>query len=177
MAKASFTLPDGTTVIVEGNPEEIRKIMSLHQPSQKEAKELETSPKRGRVKKRESTSETNEPDLPGLVATTKSSKEFDEIETNILDRSSVVDRLLLPLYVAHEYVSEHLGFTSGEITKYLSQFGVNIAQPNVARNLSSSASRYVIGDTLRVKGKATHYRISRKGLAYIKSVIQGKSDE
>jgi hypothetical protein len=177
MAKASMTLPDGTTVIVKGSPEEIQRIISLHRPVQKEVKEPEGFDKKKRTTRKESVSGKDVPDLPALVSTTKSCKEFDQIEANILDRSSVVDRLLLPLYIAHEYVSENLGLTSGEITKYLSQFSVNIAQPNVAKNLSSTASRYVIGYTLRVKGKATRYRISRKGLAYIKSVIKGKSFE
>ncbi len=177
MAKASLTLPDGTRVIVEGSPEEIQKIISLHRPASSEVEQ--TKPRiKGRIrKKKEKVSEKGEVDLQSLVNTTKSSKEFDQIETNILDRSSVVDRLLLPLYIAHEYVSEQLALTSGEIAKFLSQFGVHIAQPNIAKNLSSTASRYVIGDTIREKGKPVRYRISRKGLAYMKTVIKGKSDE
>lgn len=177
MAKASMTLPDGTTVVVEGSSEEIQKIISPHRPAQMEAKETPPPNKEKHIKKKISRSESGEPDLAALINTTKTCREFDSIEANVLDRSSVVDRLLLPLYIAHEYVSEHLALTSGDITRYLSQFSVNIAQPNVAKNLSSSASRYVIGDTIRVKGKATRYRISRKGLSYIKSVIKGKADE
>lgn len=172
-----MTLPDGTTVIVEGSPEEIQKIISLHRPIQKEAKESEVTTKKEQTKKKVVVSEKSEPDLPALINTTKSCREFDQIEANILDRSSIVDRLLLPLYISHEYVSEHLRLTSGDITKYLSQFGVNIAQPNVANYLSSTASRYVIADSIRERGKPTRYRISRKGLAYLKTVIKGKSDE
>jgi hypothetical protein len=177
MAKASLTLPDGTTVQIDGSPDEIQKIISLHRPPQKEAKELVSTFKKEQATKKETPVEKHELNLSSLVNTTKSCEEFDQIETNILDRSSVVDRLLLPLYVAHEYISEHLSLTSGDITKYLSQFSVNIAQPNIAKNLSSTASRYVIGDSIREKGRATRYRISRKGLAYLKSVIKGKTDE
>lgn len=32
MAKASLTLPDGTTVLIEGSADEIQKIISLHRP-------------------------------------------------------------------------------------------------------------------------------------------------
>ena len=177
MAKASLTLPDGTRVIVEGSPEEIQKIISLHRPTPTEVEETKPTSKRHIQNKKEKVSGKEETDLPSLVNAAKSCKEFDQIEANILDRSSVVDRLLLPLYIAHEYVSEQLALTSGEIAKFLSQFSVNIAQPNIAKNLSSTASRYVIGDTIREKGKPVRYRISRKGLTYLKSVIKGKSDE
>jgi hypothetical protein len=177
MAKASLTLPDGTTVIIEGNPEEIQKIISLHRPLSKDAEEIKQPAKKQRTTTKMKVSEKEETDLQSLVNTTKTCKEFDEIETRILDRSSVVDRLLLPLYIAHEHVSEHLTLTSGDIAKFLSQFGVNIAQPNIAKNLSSTASRYVIGDTMREKGKPVRYRLSRKGSAYLKTVLKGKSDE
>jgi len=36
MAKSTIKLPDGTIITVDGNPEEIKKILYLYHPSQKE---------------------------------------------------------------------------------------------------------------------------------------------
>jgi hypothetical protein len=112
--------------------------------------------------------------LPDLVNQARSSDEFKLIETNILDRTCLVNRILLPLYVASKTKSEHSSLTSGQISKFLSQLGVNIAQPNVASTLSSTALKYVIGDKIRKKGLAVRYRLSRRGMQYLTVVIKGK---
>ena len=39
MAKASLTLHDGTTVLIEGSPEEIEKIIAPHRSSEYEKRE------------------------------------------------------------------------------------------------------------------------------------------
>jgi hypothetical protein len=176
MAKASLTLPDGTTVLIEGNPEEINKIIALHRPP--EPAQGKVGRKKTRVKKiPTSGGPKGEIDLPDLVNIAKSSDDYELIETNILDRSSLVDRILLPLYIANKHVSEHSSMTSGDISKFLSQFGVNIAQPNVAKTLSSTALKYVIGDKIRKKGQAVRYRLSRRGNQYINAVIKGKPND
>lgn len=177
MAKASLTLPDGTTVLIEGSPEEIKKIISLHRPQEYEEGE-EVGRKKTRVKKRPTSGRPEgEIDLSDLVNIAKSSGDFELIERNILDRSSLVDRILLPLYIANKHVSEHSSLTSGDISKFLSQFSVNIAQPNVAKTLSSTALKYVIGDKIRKKGQAVRYRLSRRGNQYINAVIKGKPND
>jgi hypothetical protein len=174
MAKASMTLTDGTTVIIEGSPDEIKKIIALHQTSQPEIKEKSAGKRRS--KKGVSSEGGGDLDLPGLVNQAKSSDDFELIETNILDRTSLVDRILLPLYIASKHMSEHASLTSGDISKFLSQLGVSIAQPNVARTLSSSALKYVIGDKIRRQGQAVRYRLSRRGMQYLTAVIRGKSN-
>jgi hypothetical protein len=175
MAKASMTLPDGTTVIIEGSPDEIKKIIGTRQVGQPEIKE---KPERRRRSKKQVLSAAGDGvDLPELVNQAKSSDDFELIETNILDRTSLVDRILLPLYVASKHISEHTSLTSGEISKFLSQLGVNIAQPNVARTLSSTALKYVIGDKIRRQGQAVRYRLSRRGMQYLTAVIKGKSND
>lgn len=173
MAKASMTLPDGTTVIIEGSPDEITKIIATRQTTQSELKEKPE--RKRRTKKQVTVASDDGVDLPELVNQAKSSGDFELIETNILDRTSLVDRILLPLYVAAKHISEHTNLTSGEISKFLSQLGVNIAQPNVAKTLSSTALKYVIGDKIRKKGQAVRYRLSRRGMQYLSAVIKGKS--
>lgn len=177
MAKASLTLPDGTTVLIEGSPDEIQKIISLHRPPEHEEK-VKVSKKKTITKKiAKGDDPEGELDLSELVNVAKAADDFELIEKNILDRSSLVDRILLPLYIAHEHVSEHSSLTSGDISKFLSQLGVNIAQPNVAKTLSSTALKYVIGDKMRKKGQVVRYRLSRRGYQYITAVIQGKPND
>lgn len=177
MAKASLTLPDGTTVLVEGSAEEIQKIISLHRP------QISTPPQNiGKQIQREDVktekkSVADKLDIAAVVNALKSSEEFELIERNILDRTSGVDRILLPMYVVHKYFEDKFPMTSGEIFKTLSQLGITIFQSNVANTLSSSASKYVMGDKIRVKGQAVRYRLSRRGIQYISTVIRGQVNE
>lgn len=178
MAKASLKLPDGTTVLVEGSVEEIQKIVSLYRPQtgaapqNREKKHAQTS-----SQKLTGESHTDKLDISSIVNALKTSDEIELIEENILDRTSVVDRILLPLYIVHKFFEDKLPMTSGEISKTLSQMGITIFQSNVAKTLSSTASKYVIGDKVRVKGQAVRYRLSRRGVQYISAVIKGKADE
>jgi hypothetical protein len=175
MAKASMILPDGTTVIIEGSPDEIKKIIALRQVPQPG---IEEKPQRKRRAAKAVSRPADEGvNLPNLVNQAKSSDEFELIESNILDRTSLVDRILLPMYVAAKHISGHTSLTSGDISKFLSELGVNIAQPNVARTLSSTALKYVIGDKIRKKGQAVRYRLSRRGMQYVSAVIRGKSND
>ena len=175
MAKATLTLANGTVVTIEGETDEIQKLLSSYgaKPEERTSKEIKPP-----LQKEQNDSSTDDGvNLSILVNTYKSSEEAEQIESNILDRSSVVDRILLPLYLAHNYLGENIALTSGEIAKFLSQLSINIFQPNIARALSTSASKYVIGDKVRKKGQAVKYRLSRRGLLYLKSVIKGNSDE
>ena len=177
MAKASLTLPDGTTVLIEGSPEEIERIIAPHRPSGHK-KRVKTERKKTSAKKPSKDGRPEgEIDLPNLVNLAKSSDEFELIESNILDRSSLVDRILLPLYVANKHVSEQSSLTSGDISKFLSQLGVNIAQSNVANTLSSAALKYVMCDKIRRKGQVVRYRLSRRGNQYMNAVIKGKPSD
>ncbi len=175
MAKATLTLPDGTTVTIDGSPDEIKRILTLHKNQQTEVKKS-----RGHKSKAKPTTQATSDkgiDLQELINLAKSSDDFELIEKNVLDRTSLVDRILLPLYVAAEHISEQQKLTTGDISKFLSQLGVNIAQPNVAKTLSSTALRYVIGDKIRKKGQAVGYRLSRKGTQYLTAVIKGTSND
>lgn len=169
MAKASLILPDGTKVDIEGNPEEIKKILSMHNLDGQKPKQ-----EKRRGKTESSAAGVN---LAEIVNKIKSCKEADLIEKNILDRNGQVDRILLPLYIVYTYFPGSLGLTSGEISKILSQLNICIQTPNISKTLSSKASKYVLGDKIRKKGQPVRYRISRKGLRYIGSVIKGKTDE
>ncbi len=176
MAKASMKLSDGTTVVVEGSVEEIQKILALHRPSETSEFKAGEIKKAGTRKPKHQDKPSEAIDLTALINVAKEAEEFGLIEKNILERSSQVDRILIPLYFAHKHNPE-TALTSGEISKFLAEFGVNVAQPNVAKTLSTIAVKYVKGDKLRKQGQAVRYRLSGPGNQYITVVIQGKSNE
>ena len=169
MARASFVLPDGTKVEVDGSPEEIKRILNTRSlPEQNvmsEAPSAESKPSSPVI------------NLAEIVNKIKSCKEAELIERNILDRTSQVDKILMSLYIIHLYFPRIPGLSTGDIAKILSQFGIGILVSNISHTLSSSASKYVLGDRIRKKGQVVFYRISRKGSSYIGSVIKGKSNE
>lgn len=115
-------------------------------------------------------------DIMAIIAQIKNSEEADIIAERILDRTSAVDRILLPLYIVHEYMGNAFGLTSGEISGITRDLGTPISMANVAHAFSSSASRYVVGDKVRKKGVPVRYKLSRKGLSYIKSIISSATN-
>lgn len=181
MPKATIELSNGTLVTIEGTTEEVSKLLQIYE-NKKSSKGKETSktpPERKRQSKPPSSGNskskdgsTDTPDLSAIVNSVKDSSEAEIIENQILDRTSQVDRILLPLYIIHEYHENEHGLTSGEISKILTELGIPISQPNTSTNLSKTASRYVIGDKVRVKGHPVRYKLSRRGLLYMKKVLE-----
>ena len=189
MAKAGLTLPNGTIVQIEGTVEEVQALLAHYGSGAMPAPTptpRKTAP--GRPKRRpkaaskawpsaeEKTAGTT-PNLAEIVNFTKTCDEAEGIEAQILDRTSVVYRTLLPLYIVHEHLANGFGLTSGEVSKITTDLGVPISQPNASTTLSGTGSKYVIGDKVRKKGQAVRYKLSRRGLKYMKAVIAGKSDE
>jgi hypothetical protein len=186
MAKASLTLANGTVITLEGTPEEVHRLLQLYSEGRAETspKAGATSPKAGARSKRATSprptaaaTKTSAPDLTAIVNLVKECKEADEIETNILNRASVVDRVLLPLYVVKNHMKSSEGLTSGEIARITRELGVPISQPNVSTALSGTASKYVMGDKVRRKGHTVRYRVSRRGEQYLSGVIGGEASE
>lgn len=173
MAKASLTLSNGTTVQVEGSVEEVQKLLQFY--GGKSAHSDFKEPTKSGLEK--AAIKESSVDLAKIVNLAKDCEEADKIETQILDRSSQVDRTLLPLYVVHEHLNSAFGLTSGEISKITANLGIPISQSNVSHTLSGTASRYVIGDTVKTKGQPVRYRLSRRGVKYVKAVLEGVEGE
>lgn len=93
-----------------------------------------------------------------------------------MDRPAQVNRTLLPLYIVHEHLDNAFGLTSGEVTKVTTNLGIPISQPNASRTLSGTAAKYVIGDKVKIKGQAVRYKLSRRGIQYMKQVLAGKAN-
>lgn len=178
MAKATIKLPSGTIVTLEGTPEEVHRLLLLHSGGTPTPTSTIQKGKKKPTKISPMSVESSDdtPDLNELVNFVKNCEEAEAIEKNVLDRTSQVDRTLLPLYVVHAYKGNRFGLTSGEISKVTSELGVRVTQPNASTTLSTTASRYVMGDKVRKPGQPVRYRLSRRGVQYMKAVIIGRSD-
>lgn len=171
MTKASLKLPNGTEVQIEGSPEEVHQLLSFYAGDA-------AKPKPKSSKKPEQEAEkvvSDELDLSDVVNLVKECDEAEKIESQILDRSSQVDRTLLPMYIVHEYLDNNFGLTSGEISKITGDLGIPLSQPNASTTLSGTASRYVKGDKVKKKGQVVRYKLIRRGVQYMKGVIEGDS--
>ena len=176
MAKASLELRNGTVVTLEGTPEEVKHLLELYggekgggrTPRTRKARKPKT---RTTVRTDSKDDSTGKPDLNQIVTLVKNCDEAETIEKHILDRAAQVDRTLLPLYIAYEYLDNAFGLTSGEVNKITKDLGIPISQPAASRTLSGTASNYVIGDKVKIKGQAVRYKLSRRGLQYVKGVL------
>ncbi|MBN1652197.1 MAG: hypothetical protein JXA30_00310 [Deltaproteobacteria bacterium] len=185
MVKASLKLANGTQVTLEGEPTEVQKLLQLYNetsystPATRKQEDSTKKPKRkaGKGKHIDADETAKEIPVADIVNAIKGCDEAESIEANILDRVSQVDRVLLPLYVAHEHIDERLTLTSGEVATVLSDLRVPLAQPNVSRTLSVMASKYVMGDKARKGGRTVRYKLNRRGISYINSVIAGDGNE
>jgi hypothetical protein len=178
MAKATLKLASGAIVTLEGTPEEVKHLLAVYSGQSKPGRPA--APKRRPAKRAAAPNagadQEDAPDLNEIVNLVKNCEEAEAIEGNVLDRASQVDRVLLPLYIVHEHMGNRFGLTSGEVSKITTELGVRVTQPNASRTLADTASRYVMGDKARRKGQPVRYRLSRRGLHYIKSVIGGTGD-
>ncbi len=181
MAKASLTLPNGTVVEIEGSADEVKALLEFYGSGTASSKPVR---RKSSTRKRSSRSSTPRKttksegvDLTEIVNLVKSCDEAEDIELRILDKTSQVDRTLLPLYIVHEYMDNEHALSSGDINKVTTQLSVPVATPNASRTLSGTASKYVIGDSTRKRGATVRYKLNRRGVKYMKSVISGDSGE
>lgn len=187
MPKATLTLPNGTIVQVDGTTVEIQHLLDYYGGKATSGSDAPPIPKLHKRKVRSehrpdrlqhSSKGTGDTvDLAAIVNHVKNCDEAEGIEKHILDRSSQVDRTLLPLYVVHEHMGNASALSSGEISKVATDLGVPVSQPNASRTLSGTAAKYVIGDRVRKKGFPVRYKLSRRGLQYLQAVIKGKQRE
>lgn len=177
MAKARFATPKGTIVDIDGKPEEIQKFLVIYESTIHKDLVLDVKAKKEIKIKQKKTGTGSKDYILKIVNTIKDCDGAKAIEENIIDRNSQVDKVLLPLYIVHENMSNEVGLQSGEISKITGDLGIRIKQPNVSKILSETASRYVMGDKVRKARQPVKYKLNRKGLKYIKGVITGKEDE
>lgn len=177
MAKSTITLANGTVITVEGSPEEVAQVLKLYGEQNPFHKVLsgntlvKKTKKGGGVKSLETGEKEGQIDVLALVNATKDSDDYEQIEKKILDNASQVDRVLLPLFIAEQKFGASATLTSADIYKFLKEFGINMALPNVSKTLSSTAIKYVMTSSTRKQGSANSFRISRKGKQYIEQML------
>ena len=183
MIKASLSLPNGTVVEIEGSASEVKELLQYYGTKPSTAS---SSSSRRRTKRRSealdesrgsSASSDPTPNLAEIVNLVKTCDDAEKIEKTILDRSSQVDRTLLPLYIVHEHLNNSLGLSSGDINKITTDLGVPVSTPNASHTLSGTAAKYVIGDKVRRRGQSVRYKLSRRGIQYMQAVINGSLRE
>lgn len=173
MPKSTIKLPDGTIITIDGNPEEIRHILSIYSTEQTKffSKQKPSSPSKKKGSQKAVPNEDGVDLIMAILTSIKECDEASEIESNILDRISQIDRTLLPLYISKKYHDNKFSLTSGNISKILSDLGVPINITNISRILSGSARKYVVGDKVRKQGQPVKYLLTRRGVQYISGVI------
>lgn len=179
MATSKIVLPNGTIITIDGKPEEIKTVLSFYNHS---SKEIEPTKKKrnNSAKQRQSIKVSDDSGTDAVMEIVTSIKESDDaenIETNVLDRPSQIDRILLPLYINQKYLENRHFLTTGEIAKVLAELGVPISVPNVSNGMTTSASKYVVGDKARKKGQAVKYKLSRRGFQYMSAVVGGSGHD
>jgi hypothetical protein len=182
MAKVSLTLPTGAFANLEGTPEEITELFQFfggegpHTPKRIAPVRGKGAPKGQPHKPNPSGEEADQKlDLNEIITLAKDCDEAEAIEKQILDRAARVDRTLLGLYLVHEYLENAHGLTSGDVAKITRDLGISISQPNASTVLSGTASKYVIGDKVKVSGRPVRYKLSRRGVKYMKDVLAGNT--
>jgi hypothetical protein len=160
-------------VTVEGDPEEIDRVLQMYE-GRSGNRDVGAVPAARTRASREpaAVEEAQDVDLiPLLVNQIKSSESAEAIEKRILDERSQLNRILLPLYVVHTEMDNRYGLTSGEIAKITRELGVPLGQPDVSKILAGDASRYVLGDAARVRGRPVRYKLSRRGVQYVAAIL------
>ncbi len=173
MAKSIIKRPDGTHIEISGTPEEIKNILTVYSNSSwQHPKDDSAEGNRNRDKKKKGVEPTSSEDVViQIVKEIRDGDQSEKIESNILEQSSQVDRVLLPLYIAKKNIGE-VKMTSGDIYQILRQLGVKMSIPNISRTLSKAGSKYVIPHNRRKRGESGQYTIGLRGEKYITSLLE-----
>jgi hypothetical protein len=171
MPKATITRKSGATVTIDGTPTEVHKLLQLHDEDRPVSRGT-TSPKADT--EMEPTEATpNRDAIPQIVNMIRSCDDAERIEKQILDKSNVANRCLLPLYIVHQHFNNAFGLTTGQISAVTKELGVPVFQSNVAHTFAHAAGKFVMGSRTRKKGVAVEYRINRRGLQHLENAIKG----
>ena len=174
MPKASLTLENGTVVTIEGTASEVHELLSFY-GTERHILQLELAGPLGCYLGDERG--WNAENSPARYrCRVKACDEAENIESRILDQTDQLPRVLLPMYMVYEHMSNAHGLTSGQISKVTTQLGVPVKQPNVSKILAGAAAKYIIGDAVRKNGQAVRYKLSRRGHAYLKEIISGRKE-
>lgn len=173
MAKASFKIPNGANVSIVGTPKEIQEFLALYtgttEKSSPPTKEQHAK-NEGREISTEKKVKPEKADVEKIIQLAKTCKEADSIGKYILDQTNEANRVLVPLYIVHEYLDNAFALSTSQISEVTIGLGAKVSRQNALRAVKFSAPGHVI----KLSGKSPRYKIHRRGLAHVKSVIAGE---
>lgn len=170
MPKATFNLQDGTLVTIEGTVEELHNLLDFYGGSRikpegnEKTVEEKRFPTQRSLGKKEKPEEAN---LLEIISIARTCKEAEAIEKYVLLQTNEANRVLLPLFIIHEYLNNAFGLTTTEISRITIELGAKVGRQNSLRALKSSASGFVI----KQEGNPPRYIINMRGVAYVKILL------
>ena len=116
--------------------------------------------------------EENSVDVPTLVDAINESDKHENIEKNILNKPSQINRIILCLYYASEVLDPPC-LTTGDIEKITNQLGVKLSSQNAAKTIKAN-QKYFTADQVRKVGAIIKYKLNRKGISAYGHILNGE---
>jgi len=172
--KATLQLANGTKIEIDGEPDEVRGLLSWAAARVEPAAASPVLVKKPIAKSPVAAPVT---DVAGIttLAVVNRIKEDETLQWThpLLDSRDVTRRVLLPLYVASIIDAGAEGITSGFISRVYAELGIRMGVGNVSTELSGKSKKYVLADVVRRKGAPVHYKISRAGRTFFEEKRNG----
>lgn len=109
-----------------------------------------------------------------IVNKIKNCSEFEKIEKEILDKTALTGRILLPFYICYKYFSGQR-LSTGDIEKITDRLKAKIQTPNVSKTISNSLHKYLDGDFLPGRNqRMLVYKLTPRGAKYFESLLNPK---
>lgn len=179
MAKATLTLRSGTTVTIEGDVGEVERLLEVCDQPSGPKERGRPAPRRGERSSGQAHAherQTPRPKAHEIANATKECPEAEVIERHVLDAHNQLNRVLLPLYVVSQYLDGKYALTMPEISQATRDLAALVKGPNVAKVMRTVGGRFVMAEGGRGRGER-RFRISRRGIAHVKSVLKGRPEE
>jgi hypothetical protein len=90
-------------------------------------------------------------DIVEIVNKIKDSDNYNKLETNVLDETQNLPRILMCMHYANEY-KEGIYLTTGQVEAITDQLGVKITKSNAGSNIKSN-QKYFNNRNARMKGR------------------------
>ena|SRR5579862_103860 len=164
MPKATLTLGSGSIVTIEGTPEEVNRLLELHEAA--EPRRSGTAV-RSKASVRPSQNDAGIP-LHEIVNQVRDCDEAEIIEAKILDSRSQVHRALLPLYIVQNYFDDRFALAASDIAEVCKQLRVPVAHENVSKMLRGPASKFVMVES---EGPPKRFKINRRGAEHLATLL------
>jgi hypothetical protein len=179
MPTASVTLPDGSVIKVDGSVDEVERILRVYaenvgRAATPKSGSSKLAPRKSVPRKSESAETATEtPNYHEIVNKINDCEAAEAIAEKILDKKDVLNRVLLPLYIVHEYFDDKWGLSSGDVAKILADLKIKVDISNASKKLSGPAKGFLQSDGIRKRGGGggVRYRLNRRGIKHFENFL------